>query len=268
MQDVHSDYFWPAWPWTLVFGIGVLDAAWLLSTPVSLDLAGHWTIAALLALAAAIHITTARWPVSDQVHVFATGLAVMLMAWPALRLMNYALVTFVVLLGVYGPKRARDFVLAFLVAGVLTCVTGLWLPALGPMDHFAFDPTQFEHVKPEFGTWAVDAILRIRSGLAQTLSLNELPGLTHVPSLHTAMGLIGIYYCRGRLVVYLAALAINGTMIAATPVFGGHYFIDVLAGTVLAGEAVVVVAALDRRALPRTAAVEAQEVAAPAQSRA
>jgi membrane-associated phospholipid phosphatase len=318
MQRVHSDYFWPAWPWTLVFGIGVLDAAWLLSTPVSLDLAGHWTIAALLSLAAVIHITTARWPVSDRVHVFATGLAVMLLAWPALRLMNYAamstalpladaylaswdralrfdwlayvrwadqrpgllvlmslayqgltlysLITFIALLGVYGPNRARDFVLAFLVAGVLTCVTGLWLPALGPMDHYAFDPAQFQHIKPEFGTWAVDAILRIRAGVAQSLSLNDLPGLTHVPSLHTAMGLIGIYYCRGRLLVYLAALAINGLMIAATPVFGGHYFIDLFAGTILAGVAIAAVAALDRRTVPRVAAIAAPGEAAAAQS--
>jgi membrane-associated phospholipid phosphatase len=318
MQREHADYSWPSWPWAVVMAVGLVDAAWLASTPVSLDLAGHWTIVALVALAAAIHMTTARWPVSDHVHVFATGLAVMLVAWPALRLMNYAamstarpladatlaswdialgldwlaylrwadqrpgllvlmslayrgltlysLITFVVLLGVYGPNRARDFVLAFLVAGVLTCVTGLWLPALGPMDHYAFDPTQFQHIKPWFGTWAVDAILRIRSGLAHTLSLNDLPGLTHVPSLHTAMGLIVIYYCRGRLLVYLAALAVNGMMIAATPIFGGHYFIDLFAGTMLAGAAIVVVAALDRRTVPRGVAIEAQGEAAAAQS--
>jgi membrane-associated phospholipid phosphatase len=193
-------------------------------------------------------------------------LALMDLAYQGLTL--YSLVTFGVLLGVYGPNRARDFVLTFLVAGVITCVVGMWLPALGPMVHYAFDPTQFRHVKFEFGTWAVEAILRIRGGLAQTLSLNDLPGLTHVPSLHTAMGLIGIYYCRGKLHVFLAALTVNGVMIAATPVFGGHYFVDVLAGAVLAVVAVALVAASDRRARPRAAAVEAQEVAAPLQSRA
>jgi hypothetical protein len=90
MQRVHSDYSWPSWPWAVVMAVGLLDAAWLASTPVSLDIASHWTIVALVSLAGVIHITTARWPVSDQVHVFATGLAVMLMAWPALRVQNYA----------------------------------------------------------------------------------------------------------------------------------------------------------------------------------
>jgi hypothetical protein len=320
MQHVHSDYSWPAWPWTLVFAIGLVDAGWLASTPVALDLASHWTIVALVSLAGVIHITTARWPVSDQVHVFATGLAVMLMAWPALRLMNYAamstalpladatlaswdrtlgfdwlaymrwadqrpgllalmdlvyqgltfysLITFVVLLGVYGPNRARDFVLTFLIAGVISCAVGLWLPALGPMVHYAFDPAQFQHIKLEFGTWAVEALLRMRSGMAQTLSLNDLPGLTHVPSLHTAMGLIGIYYCRGKLHVFLAALAVNGLMIAATPLFGGHYFIDLFTGAALALVSVAGVVALNRWALPRAVALEPEAVPAPAQSRA
>src|SRR5262249_52396901 len=172
MSPWHSEYSWPAWPSTLVFAMGLLDAAWLTSTPVSLDVVSQWTIVALVSLAGVIHVTATRWPVSDRVHVFAIGLAVMLMAWPALRLMNYAamstalpladarlaawdaalgldwmsymrwvdqrpgllalmdmayqgltlysLITFVVLLGFYGPNRARDFVFTFLVPGVIT----------------------------------------------------------------------------------------------------------------------------------------------------
>src|SRR5262249_48834590 len=145
----------------------------------------------------------------------------------------------------YGPNRARDFVFTFLVAGVITCAAGMWLPALAPMIHYAPDLTQFRHVTAEFGTWAVEPILRIRSGVPQVLS-----------------------YCRGKLHVFVAALAVNGLMIAATPVYGGHYFIDIFAGAVLAVVAVALVVALDRPSLRRATAITAQEGAAPAQSRA
>jgi len=89
-----------------------------------------------------------------------------------------------------------------------------------------------------------------------------------IVALVSLAGVIGIYYCRGRLHVFVAALAVNGLMIAATPVYGGHYFIDIFAGAVLAVVAVALVVALDRPSLRRATAITAQEGAAPAQSRA
>ncbi len=47
-----------------------------------------------------------------------------------------------------------------------------------------------------------------------------------------------------RSFLFLPVLAYCGMMIASTPVFGGHYFVDLIAGTALALVVLLVVARL------------------------
>jgi membrane-associated phospholipid phosphatase len=240
------------------------------------------------------------------VHVFAVGLGFMLVAWPALRILNYAsmstampladdllatwdralgldwnsylrfmdstpvlltaakwayqgltlycIAAFTVLLIVHGARRARDFILMFFIAAIVTCATGWLLPSLGPMAQYGFDPASFTHIRWEHGTWPIEPLTRVREGAAQTLSLDEMPGITSIPSFHTAMGLICLYCCHGYRPLFVAALAINSPMLAATPIFGGHYFVDLIAGAFLAALTIVLVAALTA---PRSPALEA-----------
>ncbi|MGT2485812.1 phosphatase PAP2 family protein [Methylobacterium oryzae CBMB20] len=49
---------------------------------------------------------------------------------------------------------------------------------------------------------------------------------------------------RGR----IPALLVNGLLIAATPIDGGHYFVDVIAGLIIAALAICAARALGRRA--------------------
>jgi membrane-associated phospholipid phosphatase len=89
-------------------------------------------------------------------------------------------------------------------------------------------------------------IERLRGELPPTLLLSDLPGLTTFPSFHTAMGLIVIWCARGSRLLFAPMLALNALMIASTPVFGSHYFIDILAGAALAAAAVLLLRRLDR----------------------
>jgi membrane-associated phospholipid phosphatase len=172
-----------------------------------------------------------------------------IMGWAYHGLTAYSIIAFVLLVAVYGPQRARSFTLTFLVVTVATCLIGPWLPALGPMVQYAPVLPELQHVKVEDGTWGVEPLLRMRAGLPQILSLQHLPGLTSVPSLHTAMGLIVIYCCRGKAWVLFPLILVNGLMIAATPIFGGHYFVDVLAGAAIAAAAIAIVAVVEARTL-------------------
>ena len=70
------------------------------------------------------------------------------------------------------------------------------------------------------------AVLLSRS----TVQIETIRGIVSFPSLHASGALIAIYLSRGMKWLFWPMLAFNAVVIAATPVFGGHFFVDVLAG--------------------------------------
>lgn len=294
MQRLADD-FWPSWSWRALAAIGLADCLWLALSPVSLDAESWITIAGLIGTAGTLRFAARRWPMSDRVRMLALGIGFMLVAWPALRVLNhltmttampladttlaawdtqlglswlayvrwaddyplllkwmeatyqgltlYSLATFPILLWCFGVERAREFVLIFFVTAVSATLIGMMFPADAAMAHLRPDPAQFRHITPAFGTYHLVAMEALRSGLPHTLSLQELPGLVTFPSFHTAMGVVGIYCCRGKFPIFVAALIVNGSMIAATPIFGSHYLVDLIGGAALALVAARLVAA-------------------------
>ncbi|MBO9624191.1 MAG: phosphatase PAP2 family protein [Sphingomonas sp.] len=150
-------------------------------------------------------------------------------------LTQYSSAAFLLLLVFKGPERAREFVLLFLAAAILTIVLGMLMPARAAMAHYAPPPYLFDHVLAgKTGTECVRLLEELRSDPFHVLDLQHLPGMVSIPSFHTAMGVILIWCSRGKPLLFVLSLAINMTMIAGTPVWGAHYAIDILAGTALA----------------------------------
>jgi membrane-associated phospholipid phosphatase len=89
MHEAAPEGSWPRWAWHLLIAVGAVDWAWLAATPLSLDAAGWWTIAALIAIACSAHLVMARNPTSPRIYVFVSGLSFVVLAWPALRLFNH-----------------------------------------------------------------------------------------------------------------------------------------------------------------------------------
>jgi membrane-associated phospholipid phosphatase len=87
------------------------------------------------------------------------------------------------------------------------------------------------------------------------LDLSFLPGLVSFPSFHTAAGVI-IVASFWRTAFLLPALLFSAAMIAGTPIFGGHYFVDMLSGAAIACAMLVAFALLPyyRGMFGRTAA--------------
>ena len=81
----------------------------------------------------------------------------------------------------------------------------------------------------------VEHFLNLRDGFLTHIPIMDSTGLVTFPSFHTMSGVLfavcfaGVPYCKWPAVV------VNGLLIAATPVEGGHYGVDVLAGIALAG---------------------------------
>jgi membrane-associated phospholipid phosphatase len=74
----------------------------------------------------------------------------------------------------------------------------------------------------------------LRSGALHFLRLNDLEGLITFPSFHTTGGLLFAWALLKTPYLRWPALAINGALIASTPVVGAHYFIDLVGGAAVA----------------------------------
>jgi hypothetical protein len=72
----------------------------------------------------------------------------------------------------------------------------------------------------------------LRSGTMKTIDIRMIQGLVSIPSYHTIMGLLLCWSMRGLWLLPFF-LILNATMLLATPVIGGHYFVDLIAGAAL-----------------------------------
>jgi hypothetical protein len=168
------------------------------------------------------------------------------MDWAYGSLDAYSCAAFVLMLLLVGVARAREFVLLFLLTAVAISTIGLFFPAMTAMNHYAPDPNLFQTIRPDLGTYPVAPLERLRNLTAPGLTLGNMPGLTAFPSFHTTMGVLVIWSARGTRRLFVPMLALNALMIAATPAFGGHYFVDLLAGAAIAVAAIALLRWLDR----------------------
>ena len=121
--------------------------------------------------------------------------------------------------------RLREFMRLFALATLLTIVISGLLPAAGAWKHYA--------VGASFDLASTSHFELLRSGRMHDIPLGAMQGLISLPSLHSAMAVLLVYAMRGTFVYPLFAV-LNAAMLASTPIEGGHYFVDVLAGVALA----------------------------------
>ena len=78
------------------------------------------------------------------------------------------------------------------------------------------------------------------SGAAVVLDLAKEEGIISFPSYHAALALLLLLGAWHNAWLRWPFLAINVAMIVATPIDGGHYFVDVIAGLAIAAVSQVV----------------------------
>lgn len=288
---------WPLWVWLALGAMTVVDALWLVLTPLSLAPNDIPMLAESIASVGVLIAVAYRYREHPTFFTLLSGVGITLASWPLLRLLNhltmsitfpladsrlasadaaigfdwlayvrwvddhpillrlmgmtyqnltlYSCAAFLLLLVVQGTERAREFVLLFLGAAILTILVGMLMPARGAMLFYAPSPSIFHHiVAAGMGTYFWPPIEALRSDPHHVLALDNLPGLVAIPSFHTAMGVIMIWCSRGVRRLFIASLALNTLMISGTPIYGGHYAVDILAG---AGMVLALVAIAHRR---------------------
>jgi membrane-associated phospholipid phosphatase len=163
-------------------------------------------------------------------------------ARPALRLVlllaysSFALqtVTTVFALSVAGQlARLKAFIVAFIATTLITIAISAVLPAGGPWLFLDLHSDVAKGFLPTSATsWPV--FLGLRDGTFHSINGMNSEGIISFPSLHAALGILfatALWRTKG---IKWAALVLNGLMLAATPAYGSHYFVDVIAGILIA----------------------------------
>jgi hypothetical protein len=106
---------------------------------------------------------------------------------------------------------------AFVTLAATAALSGLF-PAAGTFHHYGL---------------ALDsAVLALRDGSVVHFAVREMQGIVTFPSYHAVMAILLTYAYRGTR-FFKAAAVLNGLMLVATPVYGGHYLVDLIGGGVI-----------------------------------
>jgi membrane-associated phospholipid phosphatase len=138
------------------------------------------------------------------------------------------------------------FVIALCFALLATCVTFIFTPALGAYAHFGMSPDSFANLTPIVTSQHIGPIQGLRSGAITSLSLSDAHGLISFPSFHAAGAVLIAWSFWSVPRARWPFLILNLLMIAATPVQGAHYLIDVIIGLAIAAISIVLAVRLSR----------------------
>lgn len=107
-----------------------------------------------------------------------------------------------------------------LISLILTSVLSGLLPAGGTFFHYSVGLDHAVHLTDLFA---------LRNASASEFVFSDMQGIVTFPSYHTVMALLAIYVYR-RTSFFWFVVALNILMLISTPLYGGHYLIDMIGG--------------------------------------
>lgn len=158
--------------------------------------------------------------------LFGTVLAYGMIGWPVFGVP-------IVLGATRRYRRLQEFTLAFAIALVVTTAISAFTPAMGTYDflHFMPDPNVFT---PGAYLDQLKDLPIVRDGSLRHLELTKLTGIVTFPSFHAAAAVLYLWALWPVRWFRPIAMVANIAMLLATPLGGGHYFVDVVAGIAVA----------------------------------
>jgi len=166
--------------------------------------------------------------------------------------------------------QLRMFILSAILGGIIAILLSPLFPAVSNYVYLGLTRTDFQHVNPWAGYVHLKDLTALRSGQMTVLSLPKMQGIITFPSYHACLAALTFWAFWNSRLGWLRWVGgvVALTTLAATPVDGGHYFVDVLAGIAIGAACIAAARRLvyvrvrlpDLRALPsrRSHAASAQ----------
>ena len=131
-------------------------------------------------------------------------------------------------------QRTAEYISALLLALAITCCVTIVVPAIGVYQAMGPVASDFPNINPQSYYDSLIEIPMLRAGTLRTLDLEHLGGVITFPSFHAAMAVLCSWALWPLRWLRPLSLAVNGAMLVATPIGGGHYLVDVVAGVMVA----------------------------------
>ena len=130
----------------------------------------------------------------------------------------------------------RVVMLAAIVAGTLTVVLSSFFPAVSNYIHLGLSARDFLHVDPFAGDVHMRDFNALRDGTAKVLELGKMEGIITFPSYHAGLSVVSLWGFWATRIAWVRwpGILLAASTIVATPVDGGHYLVDVIAGCAIA----------------------------------
>ena len=157
----------------------------------------------------------------------------------------------VLLAAIHRYRRLEEFTLAFALALVVTTVISALVPAIGMYQEIGLDPAALSNIEPRAYLDQVRDLAPVRDGTLRHLNLFALAGIVTFPSFHAASAVLYAWALWPVRWMRPVALLANGAMFVSTPVDGGHYFIDLIAGVAVAVVAIIAAGCVCRSVMLR-----------------
>ncbi|MGY8666632.1 phosphatase PAP2 family protein [Bradyrhizobium sp. UFLA05-109] len=138
-------------------------------------------------------------------------------------------------------RRTAEFIMAFAIALVATTVISTLLPATGVYGTLGLREEEFPNIVPGCYYYGMREIPPVRDGTLRLLDVFHLGPVLTFPSFHAVTAVLYAWACWPVRYLRTAGLFWNGAMVVSTPVNGGHYFVDILAGMAVAALSIAAV---------------------------
>ncbi len=137
----------------------------------------------------------------------------------------------VVSIAVWLDLRKRVIEIGFLLLSTaFVCIMiASAFPARAAMDLLA-DSELLSRLSIGSGVYHLEQLFALRGTEAIAMIPETMQGLATFPSFHTCLGLMILWCSRGHWLTGTMGGAVGLAIVAATPIYGGHYLVDVIAG--------------------------------------
>lgn len=132
-------------------------------------------------------------------------------------------------------EELRTVMLAAMLCGSVCIFISAFMPAVAYPIHYAITPDTFENVTPWAGFIKLGDFMSLRDGTIARFDFASMQGLITFPSYHAGLSAVtfwGFYQARANW-LRIPAMTLAFLTIVSTPINGGHYLVDVLAGVAI-----------------------------------
>jgi hypothetical protein len=144
------------------------------------------------------------------------------------------LATLLLLAGCRRLAALDRFVTRLMLGGLLTILISGLMPALGAYAFYAPQPADYAALRPDAGTWHLADLMALRQGSFASLDPRAIEGLVTFPSFHTVLTLLMVEALAFHPALAALAVGTAALVLVSALTEGGHFLVDVLAGTAIA----------------------------------